>query len=38
MANIPPHCSGIVAELARECADIWADFAQRAERNVVETV
>ncbi|KAA6212970.1 streptomycin biosynthesis protein [Streptomyces albofaciens JCM 4342] len=38
MANIPPHCSGIIAQLARECADIWADFAQRAERNVVETV
>ncbi|MEU2787951.1 ParB/RepB/Spo0J family partition protein [Streptomyces sp. NPDC007100] len=38
MANIPPHCSGIIAQLARECADIWADFAQRAERSVVETV
>ncbi|MFK8850319.1 ParB N-terminal domain-containing protein [Streptomyces sp. Ac-502] len=38
MANIPPHCSGIVAQLARECADIWADFAQRAERNVAEAV
>ncbi|MEF3111724.1 ParB N-terminal domain-containing protein [Streptomyces chrestomyceticus] len=38
MANIPPHCSGIIAQLARECADIWADFAQRAERNVAEAV
>ncbi|OKI00764.1 streptomycin biosynthesis protein [Streptomyces sp. CB02923] len=38
MANIPPHCSGIIAQLARECADIWADFAQRAEQNVAEAV
>lgn len=32
--SVPPHCRGIVAQLARECAEIWTDFAQRIERTV----
>jgi ParB-like chromosome segregation protein Spo0J len=32
--NVPLHCSGIVAQLARECAEIWAEFAVRVERQV----
>ncbi|MBL1068818.1 ParB N-terminal domain-containing protein [Streptomyces sp. 7-21] len=29
--NVPPHCSSIVAQLARECAEIWNEFAARTE-------
>lgn len=32
--NVPPHCGAIVAQLARDLADIWADFAMRVERQV----
>jgi ParB-like chromosome segregation protein Spo0J len=32
--NIPPHCSGIVAELAKGCAQMWHEFAERVERKV----
>ena len=35
--NIPPHCSIIVADLAKGCAQMWHEFAERAERKVVET-
>jgi hypothetical protein len=31
ISNIPPHCRGLVAQLGRECAEVWADFAARAE-------
>jgi ParB/Sulfiredoxin domain len=34
--NVPPHCSGIVVHLARECAQIWQDFADRVERKVAD--
>jgi ParB-like nuclease domain len=27
--NVPPHCSDTVADLARQFADLWADFAAR---------
>lgn len=30
--NVPPHCGGIVARLAGECAGMWAEFATRLER------
>jgi hypothetical protein len=32
--NVPPHRFGIVAQLARECAELWAEFAARVERQV----
>lgn len=31
ISNIPPHCRGMVAQLGRDCAQAWADFAARAE-------
>lgn len=34
--NVPPHCSGTVVHLARECAQIWQEFADRIERRVAE--
>jgi ParB-like chromosome segregation protein Spo0J len=30
--NVPPHCSSIVAHLARDCAQTWAEFADRVEQ------
>ncbi|GAA3966329.1 ParB N-terminal domain-containing protein [Actinomadura viridis] len=36
--NVPPHCAGIVAQLARDCADVWADFAIRVERQIASIV
>ncbi|MDR7276961.1 ParB/RepB/Spo0J family partition protein [Catenuloplanes atrovinosus] len=27
--NVPPHCTDVVADLARQFADLWADFATR---------
>jgi hypothetical protein len=35
--NLPPHCGGIVARLASECAGMWAEFALRVESRVAET-
>lgn len=32
--NIPPHCGGIIASLARECAQIWKEFADLVEHNL----
>ena len=32
--NLPPHCTGVVADLARQFADLWSDFATRAGRDV----
>lgn len=29
IANVPPHCSRIVADLARGYAELWRDFADR---------
>jgi hypothetical protein len=34
--NVPPHCGGVVAQLAGEFAGIWAEFALRVERKVAE--
>jgi ParB-like chromosome segregation protein Spo0J len=31
IANLPPHCRGLLAQLGRECAETWVDFADRAE-------
>lgn len=27
--NVPPHCTEVVADLARQFADLWSDFATR---------
>ncbi|MFI1996545.1 ParB/RepB/Spo0J family partition protein [Actinoplanes sp. NPDC020271] len=27
--NVPPHCTDVVTDLARQFADLWADFATR---------
>lgn len=29
---VPPHCTDLVAELARQCAQTWAQFAQELKR------
>lgn len=31
--NVPPHCRGIVAQLARDCAEIWTELASRIEQS-----
>ncbi|MBI0295426.1 ParB-like nuclease domain-containing protein [Streptomyces sp. PRKS01-29] len=31
IANVPPHCSSIVASLARECAGMWDEIAVRVD-------
>lgn len=33
--NVPAHCGGIIAQLARECAQLWEGFADQVERNVM---
>jgi hypothetical protein len=33
VANLPPHTTGRVAQLARECSDMWARFAERVEQD-----
>lgn len=30
--NVPLHCSNIVASLARDCAQLWEEFADQVER------
>ncbi|GHE62418.1 hypothetical protein GCM10018785_34240 [Streptomyces longispororuber] len=35
--QVPPHCGGIVARLAVDCAEMWADVAERVQRKVAET-
>lgn len=35
--RVPPHCGGVVAHLAKECAEMWAEFAERMQRKVAET-
>jgi hypothetical protein len=32
--NLPPHCAGVMADLARQFADLWTEFASRAGRDV----
>ncbi|MFD7132149.1 streptomycin biosynthesis protein [Streptomyces sp. NPDC059894] len=34
--NVPPHCSGIVADLARQFADLWSEFAERVREDVAQ--
>lgn len=38
IGNVPPHCSGIVADLAVQLADMWADFATRVRQDVTASV
>jgi hypothetical protein len=35
--KVPPHCGRIVAYLANECAEMWAEVAVRVQRKVAET-
>lgn len=35
--NVPPHCQGAIVQLARECAQLWMDFANQVERNITNT-
>ncbi|MFF2025448.1 ParB/RepB/Spo0J family partition protein [Streptomyces sp. NPDC058171] len=35
--NVPPHCRDLVADLARQFADLWSDFAVRVQEDVVQT-
>ena len=34
IGNVPPHCSGVVADLAGQLADMWADFATRVRGDI----
>jgi ParB-like chromosome segregation protein Spo0J len=34
--NLPPHCSGIIVDLAQQFSDLWADFATRAAKDVAK--
>ncbi|MFJ8940377.1 streptomycin biosynthesis protein [Streptomyces sp. NPDC102365] len=38
IGNVPPHCSGVVADLAVQLADKWADFATRVRSDVTASV
>ncbi|MFI7498074.1 ParB N-terminal domain-containing protein [Streptomyces sp. NPDC049687] len=38
IGNVPPHCSGIVADLAVHLSDMWADFATRVKRDITASV
>lgn len=38
ISNVPPHCSGIVADLAVQFADMWADLATRVRRDIAASV
>ena len=33
-ANVPPHCSSIIADLARQCAQLWTELADQVERKM----
>ncbi|MGW4034095.1 streptomycin biosynthesis protein [Streptomyces sp. NPDC004838] len=35
--RVPPHCGVVVAHLAKECAEMWTEFAARVERKAAET-
>ena len=35
--TVPPHCGGIVAELARQFSELWADMATRAAESMAKT-
>lgn len=34
--SVPPHCGDIVADLARQFADLWTDFALRVQEDVAQ--
>jgi ParB-like chromosome segregation protein Spo0J len=34
----PPHCSGIIADLARDCSRLWSDLADALEHRVEDIV
>ncbi len=34
--NLPPHCSSIVAHLAKVCAGVWEEIAARTERRAAD--
>jgi hypothetical protein len=34
--NVPPHCSSIVAQLAKVCAGVWEEIAARTERRAAD--
>lgn len=34
--NVPPHCSGIVSNLAKECAQMWQELAEVVERKIAD--
>ncbi|MGP4087249.1 streptomycin biosynthesis protein [Streptomyces sp. KR55] len=34
--NVPPHCSNIIADLARQFAELWSEFAVRVEKEVAQ--
>nr|ADK54804.1 transcriptional regulator [uncultured soil bacterium] len=34
--NVPPHCSDIVADLARQFADLWSEFAMRVKEDMAQ--
>jgi ParB-like chromosome segregation protein Spo0J len=36
ISNVPPHCSDIVADLARQFADLWSEFAERVGEDVAQ--
>jgi ParB-like chromosome segregation protein Spo0J len=36
VTNLPPHCSGLVADLALQFADLWSDLASRATGDVAK--
>lgn len=33
--NVPPHCQGAIVNVARGCAQLWMDFADKVERSSV---
>ncbi|MFJ8794697.1 ParB N-terminal domain-containing protein [Streptomyces sp. NPDC102462] len=35
--RVPPHCGSLVAHLANDCAEMWAEFAERVQRKAAET-
>ncbi|MFF3325657.1 ParB N-terminal domain-containing protein [Streptomyces sp. NPDC002889] len=36
ISNVPPHCSDIVADLARQFADLWSEFAVRVKEDMAQ--
>jgi hypothetical protein len=34
--NLPPHCASVVADLARQFADLWTDFAVRVTKDIAK--